>query len=363
VEGLVMLPDAAFWRGKRVLLTGHTGFKGAWMAVWLQRLGAQVTGFSLAPPSSPSLFERADIAHTLDSRQGDIRDAMALQALVSQVRPQLVLHFAAQSLVRQSYRQPLETYATNMMGTANLLEAVRIAGGVRAVLVVTTDKVYRNRDWSYPYREDDALGGHDPYSASKAAAELVAASYRDAFLARDGCAVATVRAGNVIGGGDWAQDRLLPDAYRAWSSHAVLQIRRPDAVRPWQHVLEPLAAYMRLAHVLWDDPARAGAFNFGPATNEAVSVRELVTWAQDAFGGGQCDFAQSVEGVYESATLSLETAHARQVLGVTPCWSVRRAVRQTMAWYRRFQSGSAARDLCLADLADYEGSHAALGAH
>ena len=358
-----MLPDATFWRAKRVLLTGHTGFKGAWMAIWLQRLGAQVAGFSLAPSSSPSLFERADVALALDSRHGDIRDATALQALVSEVRPQVVLHFAAQALVRQSYRQPLETYATNIMGTANLLEAVRVAGGVRVALVVTTDKVYRNRDWSYPYREEDALGGHDPYSASKAAAELVAASYRDAFLASDGCALATVRAGNVIGGGDWAQDRLLPDAYRAWSRHAVLRIRRPDAVRPWQHVLEPLAAYLRLAHVLWDDPARAGAFNFGPATAETVSVRELATWAQDAFGGGQCDFAQSADGVHEAATLSLETAYARQMLGVTPCWDVRRAVQQTMAWYRRFLAGGAARDLCLADLVAYEGSHAAPVAH
>ena len=266
-----MPPDRSFWRGKRVVLTGHTGFKGAWLALWLRRLGAEVTGIALAA-DEPSLYRLVDLETTIASRILDLRDAAAIATAVRAARPQVVFHLAAQALVRASYREPLATFATNTMGTAHLLDALRDAPDVRVAVVVTTDKVYLNREWAYPYREGDALGGHDPYSASKAAAELVAASYRSAFLQAQGVAVATARAGNVIGGGDWCEDRLIPDAVRAWSTGAVLRVRRPGAIRPWQHVLDPLAGYLRLAEKLWESPALANAYNFGPRTDEAASV-------------------------------------------------------------------------------------------
>ena len=352
-----MLPDPGFWRGKRVLLTGHSGFKGAWLALWLQRLGAHVTGVALPPATQPNLFDAAQIGARVDSRWCDINDAAALRTVVAGLRPEIVLHLAAQSLVRASYAQPLETFAVNVMGTAHLLEAVRHCGGVRVVVAVTTDKVYQNHESQHAYAEGDALGGHDPYSASKAAAELVVASYRAAFLAQHGTAVASARAGNVRGGGDWAADRLLPDAFRAWSSDVVLEVRRPLAVRPWQHVLDPLAGYLRLTEILWDRPDRAGAFNFGPDRAQCATVGELVQMAQRAFGCGQVRLCTQASGPHEAQTLLLDNARARAVLGVAPCWPLERAVTQTMAWYRRFAQGTPASDLCLADLADFEASH------
>ena len=252
-----MLPNAAFWRGKRVLLTGHTGFKGAWLALWLQRLGVEVTGIALAPATQPSLFGLLGLDRWMPGHTCDIRNAAELKSLVGAARPEIVLHLAAQTLVRVGYQQPQETFGTNVMGTVNLLDALRDVDSVRVVVAVTTDKVYQNREWPYPYREEDALGGHDPYSASKAAAELVIASYRVSFLGLAGVAVASARAGNVIGGGDWAADRLIPDAIRAWNANQPLQIRRPQAIRPWQHVLEPLAGYIKLAEQLWQQPSVA----------------------------------------------------------------------------------------------------------
>ncbi len=266
-------PDASFWRGKRVLLTGHTGFKGAWLALWLRRLGAEVTGVALPPADEPSLFTLADVGGLCDSHLQDIRDAARLAAVVKAARPQILLHLAAQALVRASYRDPVGTFATNAMGTAHVLDALRGLDGARVAVMVTTDKVYRNLEQAVPFRETDELGGHDPYSASKAAAEVVIASYRDAFLSEQGVAVASARAGNVIGGGDWSEDRLLPDAVRAWQAGEALHVRRPAAIRPWQHVLEPLAGYLILAETLWDRPALAGAYNFGPATPAQPMVR------------------------------------------------------------------------------------------
>ncbi len=349
-----MLPQADFWRGKRVLLTGHTGFKGAWLAIWLHRLGAQVTGIALPPAASPNLFEPARVAELLDSRHCDIRDATALAARVHDACPEIVFHLAAQALVRPSYQAPLDTFATNVMGTANLLDALRGQPQLRCVVVVTTDKVYQNREWVYPYREDDALGGHDPYSASKAACEMVVASYRDAFLAAAGAAVATARAGNVMGGGDWAQDRLIPDAVRAWSRAEVLQVRRPGAVRPWQHVLEPLNGYLVLAEKLWQQPALAGAYNFGPDAGTVATVGELVELAISSYGQGQMLLGAGDDGLHETAWLALEVAKARSLLGVRPCWALPQAVARTMHWYRQFAQGQDARALCLADIAAFE---------
>ena len=342
-----------FWRGKRVLLTGHTGFKGGWLALWLKSLGAQVTGVALAPNTEPSLFELARVADGMASRFADIRDAAALSAIVQAGRPEIVLHLAAQALVRASYRAPLETFASNVMGTAHVLDALRGLDCVRVALMVTTDKVYRNQEWPYPYREDDALGGHDPYSASKAASEIVIASYRDAFLAERGVAVASARAGNVIGGGDWSQDRLIPDAVRAWQGGQALEIRRPQAIRPWQHVLEPLAGYLSLAQKLWQHPELGGAYNFGPQTNEAATVREVVELARTAYGSGEVIYGNGIEGPHEAGWLALETAKTRATLGLAPKWALAETVSRTIAWYRAQQTGGDARVLCEEEIAAY----------
>lgn len=349
-----MLPGTDFWRGKRVLLTGHTGFKGAWLAIWLHRLGARVTGIALPPAAAPNLFEPARVAELLDSRMCDIRHAATLAPMVREARPEIVFHLAAQALVRASYAAPLDTFATNVMGTANLLDALRGQTQLRCAVVVSTDKVYRNREWVYPYREDDALGGHDPYSASKAAAELVLASYRDSFLAAGGSAVASARAGNVIGGGDWAQDRLIPDAVRAWSEGGELRLRHPGAVRPWQHVLEPLAGYLRLAERLWDRPELAGAYNFGPDTGTVATVGDVVELARAGYAQGRTVLEQRDDGPYEAAALALDISKARAMLGVAPRWKLPQALARTMHWYRRFARGDDARALCLADIAAFE---------
>jgi CDP-glucose 4,6-dehydratase len=362
VEGLVMmalsaaLPDAAFWRGKRVLLTGHTGFKGAWLALWLQRLGARVSGLSLVPTSEPNLFQLAGIEALVDSRLGDIRDAASVTDCVRRVRPEIVLHLAAQALVREGYREPVDTYATNVMGTVHLLDALRQCAGTRVALLVTTDKVYQNREWHYPYRESDVLGGHDPYSASKAASEIVIASYRDAYLAAQGVAVASARAGNVIGGGDWAPERLLPDAVRAWQADQPLRIRRPQATRPWQHVLEPLAAYLRLAERLWQEPGLAGPWNFGPRPDERATVADVVQLARTAYGSGELLIETPDNAPHEAGWLALETAKAQAQLGLTPRWSLAQAVQRTMHWYRAQQAGTSARALCVADIEAWEQS-------
>lgn len=348
------LPQAGFWRGKRVLLTGHTGFKGSWLALWLHKLGAQVTGLALPPATTPHLFGAARIGELTDSQLVDLRDAALMAERVRQARPEIVLHLAAQALVRESYRAPVDTWATNVMGTVHLLDALRQVDELRAVVVLTTDKVYHNREWAYPYREDDALGGHDPYSASKAAAEIVTASYAAAFLKERGVAVASARAGNVIGGGDWAADRLLPDAVRAWQAGAALEIRRPQATRPWQHVLEPLAGYLRLAEHIWSRPQDAGAYNFGPETAQAASVREVIELARDAWGGGDVIWGDGHQGPHEAGWLALEVAKARQVLGVRPRWALTESVARAMRWYRQQGGGGDARALCLTDLADYE---------
>lgn len=349
-----MNPNADFWRGKRVLLTGHTGFKGSWLSLWLRRLGAQLHGFALPPDSQPSLHVALPAEARALSVGGDVRDAQALAQAVARVRPEIVLHLAAQPLVRASYANPLETFATNVMGTAHLLEALRGVDTVRAVVNVTTDKVYRNLEWAWPYREDDALGGHDPYSASKAASELVSASYRDAFLAKRGVAVATARAGNVIGGGDWSQDRLVPDAVRAWQAGTPLLIRRPQALRPWQHVLEPLAGYLVLAERLWAQPSLAGAYNFGPDSSEAATVGEVVNLAAQAYGSGTWHTEETPSGPHEAGWLALEVARARTALGVSARWPLHEGVRRTLHWYRRHAQGAAALALCNKDIDDFE---------
>ena len=346
--------NTAFWHGKRVLVTGHTGFKGGWLVLWLRQLGVTVCGIALPPATNPNLFELARVADGIDSHFCDIRDAGRLAALVRAFRPEIVLHLAAQPLVRASYRDPLGTFSSNIMGTAHVLDALRGLDSVRVALMVTTDKVYRNLEQPYPYREDDALGGHDPYSASKAASEIVIASYRAALLKEQGVAVASARAGNVIGGGDWSEDRLIPDAVRAWQADEILEIRRPQAIRPWQHVLEPLHGYLTLAEKLWHHPDLAGAYNFGPHTHEAATVKEVVELARQAYGKGDVRYGDGSSGPHEAGWLALETAKARVGLDVQPRWDLAETVTRTIAWYQAQHAGADARKLCLAEIANYQ---------
>lgn len=354
-------PNRRFWDGKRVLVTGHTGFKGSWLTLWLRQLGAHVTGIGLAPATRPNLFGLADVAGAIESHLQDVRDAGAVAEIVKRSRPEVVLHLAAQPLVLASYSDPLTTFSTNVQGTANLLDAVRGLDSVRVFVAVTTDKVYRNQEHSFPYRETDVLGGHDPYSASKAAAELVVASYRDAFLANQGVAVASARAGNVIGGGDWSKDRLIPDAVRAWSNSQALEVRRPQSIRPWQHVLEPLAAYLRLAELLWARPDLADAYNFGPRTEDAATVREVVSLAREAFGRGEVCWGDASQGEHEAGWLSLEVAKARHRLGIEPRWALQQGVVRTMNWYRCLGEGVPASELCRQDIEAFEEGFVASG--
>lgn len=345
------LPDSTFWQSKRVLLTGHTGFKGAWLAIWLHHLGAKVQGFALAPETALSLFDAAGVASLCKHTVGDLRQQEAVQQVVLDFQPEIVLHLGAQALVRRSYAQPLNTFATNAMGTAHVLDALRESKSIRSIVVITTDKVYRNDEAGTPFIESDALGGHDPYSASKAAAEMVIESYRKSFFASAGVGVISARAGNVIGGGDTSEDRLIPDAIRAWDQGKVLSIRNPDAVRPWQHVVEPLAAYLCIAQSLYHDAGLAGAYNLGPADASAVSVGKVIALAKQVYGPAAVDMPALTAQPYEAHVLRLNVDKAEQVFGIVPVWDVHIALTKTINWYRQVGLGAVdARTACLNDI-------------
>lgn len=340
-----------FWKGRRVFLTGHTGFKGGWLTVWLGELGAEVHGYSLSPPTNPSLFEAANVEQLLASHTiGDVRDADALGEAMTAAEPEVVIHMAAQPLVRQSYAEPVETYSTNVMGTVNLLEAALAVRTVRAVVNVTSDKCYENREWERPYREDDAMGGHDPYSSSKGCAELVAQAYQRSFFG-DGKWLASARAGNVIGGGDWAVDRLLPDFFRALDANEPLTIRSPEAVRPWQHVLEPLSGYLKLAEALHDMGADfAGGWNFGPAEDDAWSVRRIIDFlVPDGRGVNMANAPQP----HEANMLKLDSSKARRELGWQPVWDIKRALAMTADWHDAWRTGDDMGSVCRQQIAAY----------
>ncbi|MBF0192690.1 MAG: CDP-glucose 4,6-dehydratase [Magnetococcales bacterium] len=355
--GLKMSLHSEFWRGKRVFLTGHTGFKGGWLSVWLQSLGAKVHGLSLEPSTHPNLFTEAGIANGMTSQIGDIRDYETVRAAMADFRPEIVLHLAAQPLVRLSYHEPVLTYATNVMGTVHVLEAARQAGSVRAIVNVTTDKCYENREWVWGYREEDPMGGHDPYSNSKGCAELVTAAYRRSYFQKSAIALASVRAGNVIGGGDWALDRLVPDILRAFERHQPVIIRNPHATRPWQHVLEPLYGYLSLAEKLdTEGQIWAEGWNFGPHEQDARPVQWIVERMVTAWGGGVS--WQQDEGAHphEANYLKLDISKAKARLRWQPRWPLERSLQEIIVWHQAWLAKADVRSLCLEQIHQYNAS-------
>jgi CDP-glucose 4,6-dehydratase len=344
-----------FWNGKKVFLTGHTGFKGSWLSLWLSSLGAQVTGYALAPPTTPSLFELARIGELVDSRIADVRDAGLLADTLHEAQPEIVIHMAAQPLVRDSYKIPVETYAVNVMGMIHLLEAVRGCPSVRAVVNVTTDKCYENREWVWGYRENEPMGGFDPYSSSKGCSELVTAAYRNSFFQNSSVAVATARAGNVIGGGDWATDRLVPDCINALLAGQPIRIRNPYAIRPWQHVLEPLSGYMALARNLYESrDDYAEGWNFGPADDDAKPVEWIVSRLCELWGNGARYEVDAGDHPHEAHYLKLDCSKARMRLGWHPRWNLDQALTEILEWVHVYSSGGDMRRCCQKQIASYE---------
>lgn len=347
-----MLVKSSSWQGRRVLVTGHTGFKGGWLSLWLHQLGAEVTGFSLAAPTDPSFFEQTRLGELLHHVEGDVRDINALESALRAAQPEVVFHLAAQSLVRYSYDHPVETYATNVMGTAHLLDACRRVDSVRAVICVTSDKCYENREWVWPYRESDPMGGQDPYSSSKGAAELVISAYRRSYFA-SGAKIASVRAGNVIGGGDWAADRLVPDVIRALLAGKRPEIRSPTSIRPWQHVLEALSGYLLIAERLLEGrDGVATAWNFGPSEDDTKPVDWIVEQMLSAWGAEGWDSPGGPQP-HEAVLLKLDCSKARSELGWRPALGLENALAKVVEWHAEVHRGADAREVSLRQLSEY----------
>jgi len=350
-----MVMDVSFWRGRKVFLTGHTGFKGGWLSLWLQSLGADLTGFSLDPPTKPSLFEVANVERGMISIIGDVRDGAALAAAMQHAQPEIVIHMAAQPLVRRSYTDPVETYSTNVMGTVYLLEAVRKTPTVKAVVNVTSDKCYENKEWVWPYREDEPMGGHDPYSNSKGCAELVTAAYRNSFIQGSGVALASARAGNVIGGGDWASDRLVPDILRSFAQNQPVNIRNPNAIRPWQHVLEPLGGYLTLAERLFTQGEDfAQGWNFGPQADDAKPVQWIVEHMAKLWGEGARWQKDGSTQPHEANYLKLDISKAQALLGWRPTLSLMEALQLTVDWARHHAKGEDMKSITQHQIQQYQ---------
>lgn len=345
-----------FWKGKRVFLTGHTGFKGSWAALWLQSMGAVVKGFSLPPPTSPSLFEEAKVAAGMESEFGDIRDLAAITHSMVGFNPDILIHMAAQPLVRLSYREPVETYATNVMGTVHVFEAARQCANLKAIVNITTDKCYENREWEWGYRENEPMGGHDPYSNSKGCAELVTSAYRKSFFSAPGTpALASVRAGNVIGGGDWADDRLIPDILKAFENKQAVVIRNPHATRPWQHVLEPLGGYFMLAEKLYSNTEKtfADGWNFGPVEDDAKPVQWIVEHLVQHWGNGASWQLDGAENPHEANYLKLDISKVKKHLGWQPCWGLSIALEKIIEWHKSWLAGENMKQVCLQQIQEY----------
>ena len=347
-------PNADFWHGKRVLITGHTGFKGSWLSLWLQSMGATLRGIALEPPSDPALFTVARAAEGMEHQIIDIRDFFSVKAQMDEFLPEIIFHMAAQPIVRRSYSEPIETYATNVMGTVHVLEAACRCGTVRAIVNVTTDKCYENREWVWGYREDEPMGGHDPYSSSKGCAELVSSAYRKSFLQFAGIAMATARAGNVIGGGDWATDRLVPDTLRALEKSEPVLVRNPNAIRPWQHVLEPLSGYLVLAERLYRyGQLYAEGWNLGPADEDARTVQWIVEYLCRQWGSGASWTLQGGDHPHEASFLKLDISKARQRLQWAPRWSLELALKHITEWHQAWVKGEDMRAICLKQIKQY----------
>lgn len=350
----VMGVNPRFWQGRSVFLTGHTGFKGGWMALWLTHMGAKVSGYALNPPSTPNFFTENKLeARLFESTIGDLRDLATLSKALNAAKPAIVIHMAAQPLVRESYRTPIDTFGTNVMGTAHLLEAARQVASVEAVVVITTDKCYENQEWLWSYRENDRLGGYDPYSSSKACAELVTAAYRSSFYDKAGIKLASARAGNVIGGGDWAADRLIPDFFRAIEADEVLKIRSPHAVRPWQHVLEPVAGYLQLAErLVLEGTAFNGAWNFGPEELDAKPVSFVANYLRNKIANAQWEL-ESHQQPHEAGLLKLDSSKAKKHLNWRPKWSLETALNATIDWHLAWKSGESMAEFSLQQIETY----------
>ena len=357
-----MAVNPLFWKGKCVFLTGHTGFKGSWLSLWLQSMGAQVVGYALAPPTNPSLFVVTNAAEGMTSLVGDIRDFSSLSSAFLEYQPEIVIHMAAQPLVRYSYINPIETYSTNVMGTVHLLEASRLAGSVRAIVNVTSDKCYENHEWLWGYRENEPMGGHDPYSSSKGCAELVSSAYRSSYFnpidyANHGIALATARAGNVIGGGDWAEDRLIPDIMNALTHGNPVNIRNPRAIRPWQHVLEPLSGYLLLAERLYKEGTNyAEGWNFGPSDEDAKPVLWITERLIDMWGEGASWVLDEKSHPHEAHHLKLDCSKAKARLDWYPRWHLEDALSAIVDWHRAYQHGKNMHDLTLHQIRTYADS-------
>ena len=339
MENMVITP--AFWVGRRVFLTGHTGFKGSWLSLWLQELGASVTGFSLSPPTNPSLFQVARVGDGMRSLTGDIRDLEALRTALSSSNPEVIIHMAAQSLVRYSYDNPVETYSTNVLGTVHVLEAARQVPSVRAIVNVTSDKCYENREWVWGYRENESMGGFDPYSSSKGCSELVTSAYRRSFMHQARIGLASARAGNVIGGGDWSTDRLIPDILRSIETRKTVLIRSPKSIRPWQHVLEPLRGYLLLAEKLYEGIDNfSDGWNFGPAEEDAKPVEWIVNELTKLWGDGSKWEKDSSEHPHEAGYLRLDCSKAHSLLGWKPRWTLIQALKAIVDWQSAYLGGT-----------------------
>lgn len=351
--------NTKFWHGKRVFMTGHTGFKGSWLSLWLQQLGAVVTGYALQPPSNPSLFDVANVGQGMLSIIGDLRDAGSLKSAISNASPEIVIHLAAQPLVRYSYSNPVETYSTNVMGLVHLLESVRATPGIRSVINITSDKCYENKEWVWGYRENEPMGGYDPYSNSKGCAELITASYRSSYFnlekhAEHGVAIASARAGNVIGGGDWAADRLIPDMLRAIGRGDAVLIRSPHSIRPWQHVLEPLSGYLILAEKLYTHgPTYAEGWNFGPNDTDAKSVEWIIERITQVWGQGAAWQLDGTQQPHEANYLKLDCSKARTYLSWHTRWNIGQAIERIVEWHKAYDQGADMRQMTLSQIDDY----------